>query len=44
MSRAVSPDAPLRLGDALALAFPMGGMTVAGLRRERDKGRLRGHV
>ena len=33
-------DIPLRLADAVALAFPAGGMTVAGLRRERDAGRL----
>jgi hypothetical protein len=33
-------DAPLRLKDAAAIAFPQGGMTVSGLRRERDKGRL----
>jgi hypothetical protein len=28
------------LADALALAFPCGGMTVAGLRREAGRGRL----
>ena len=30
----VSPDTPLRLGIAAALAFPDGSMTAAGLRRE----------
>ncbi|WGS18936.1 MULTISPECIES: excisionase [unclassified Bradyrhizobium] len=33
-------DTPLRLKDAAALAFPNGGMTAAGLRREAEKGRL----
>jgi hypothetical protein len=33
-------DSPLRLDVALKLAFPAGGMTVAGLRREISKGRL----
>jgi hypothetical protein len=33
-------DAPLRLADAAALAFPHGGMTAAGLRKEAAKGRL----
>lgn len=36
----LDPDAPLRLADAAALAFPGGGMTVCGLRREAAKGRL----
>jgi len=36
----IGNNVPLRLADALALAFPAGGMTVAGLRRERDKGNL----
>jgi hypothetical protein len=40
MGTAPTPDTPLRLSEALALAFPNGGMTVSGLRRERDKGRL----
>lgn len=31
---------PLRLDKALELAFPAGGMTVSGLRRERDRGNL----
>lgn len=33
------PDTPLRLRDAVRLAFPNGGMTVAGLRRERTEDR-----
>ena len=33
-------DTPLRLFDAVALAFPHGGMTVSGLRREARHGRL----
>src|SRR6476659_6312170 len=36
----ITLDTPLRLGDAAKIAFPMGGMTVAGLRRERDRNRL----
>jgi hypothetical protein len=28
------------LADAVKIAFPLGGMTVAGLRRERDRNRL----
>src|SRR5579863_5113906 len=36
----ITPETPLRLADAVKLAFPMGGMTVAGLRRERDRNRL----
>ncbi|MEY9182046.1 MULTISPECIES: excisionase [Bradyrhizobium] len=36
----MSPDTPLRLADAVKIAFPFGGMTVAGLRRERDRNRL----
>jgi hypothetical protein len=36
----ITPDTPLRLADAVKIAFPMGGMTVAGLRRERDRRRL----
>lgn len=35
-----SDDAPLRLKDAVRLAFPCGGMTVSGLRREHANGRL----
>jgi hypothetical protein len=36
----ITPDTPLRLADAAKIAFPMGGMTVAGLRRERNRNRL----
>src|SRR5450631_3180137 len=36
----ITRDTPLRLADAVKIAFPMGGMTVAGLRRERDRKRL----
>src|SRR6266700_4495867 len=36
----ITADTPLRLADAIKIAFPMGGMTVAGLRRERDRNRL----
>ncbi|PPQ17762.1 excisionase [Bradyrhizobium sp. AC87j1] len=36
----ITPGAPLRLADAVKIAFPLGGMTVAGLRRERDRNRL----
>lgn len=36
----VDRDTPLRLDVAAALAFPSGGMTASGLRRERDAGRL----
>src|ERR1700730_2190809 len=36
----VSPDTPLRLGIAAALAFPDGSVTAAGLRREARRGRL----
>jgi hypothetical protein len=31
---------PLRLADAVRIAFPVGGMTVSGLRREAARGRL----
>jgi hypothetical protein len=34
------PDTPLRLDDAVKHAFPFGGMTVSGLRREIKRGRL----
>jgi hypothetical protein len=33
-------DTPMRLADAVAVAFPHGGMTAAGLRREAQRGRL----
>lgn len=36
----ISSDTPLRLDVAAALAFPDGSMKAAGLRRERDRGRL----
>src|SRR3974390_2863106 len=36
----ITLNTPLRLADAVKIAFPMGGMTVAGLRRERDRDRL----
>jgi hypothetical protein len=38
--RKITPTTPFRLADAVKIAFPMGGMTVAGLRRERDRNRL----
>src|SRR5260370_41363137 len=34
------PDTPLRLEQEIKLAFPCGGMTVSGLRREAARGRL----
>ena len=36
----VSETSPLRLADAVAIAFPRGGMTVSGLKREITRGRL----
>src|SRR6266436_6622882 len=36
----ITPDTPLRLGVAAALAFPDGSMTASGLRREAERGRL----
>jgi hypothetical protein len=36
----IADETPLRLADAVELAFPNGGMTVSGLRREAAKGRL----
>lgn len=36
----IQEDTPLRLEVAAALAFPDEGVTVSGLRRERDAGRL----
>ena len=35
----VDNDAPLRLADAIEIAFPRGGITVSGLRKEAAKGR-----
>lgn len=37
----IGPDTPLRLQDAVRLAFPAGGMTVSGLRTEATRGRLK---
>jgi hypothetical protein len=36
----VGLDTPLRLEQAVKVAFPFGGMTVSGLRKERDRGNL----
>jgi hypothetical protein len=36
----VTDDTPLRLKVAAAIAFPDGGMTASGLRREAKRGRL----
>jgi hypothetical protein len=36
----IGPDTPLRLAVAAAIAFPGGGMTASGLRKEYLKGRL----
>jgi hypothetical protein len=36
----IHPDEPLRLADAVKYGFPHGGMTVSGLRREAERGRL----
>ena len=41
MTEVPSPTTPLRLADAIAYAFPFGGMTVSGLRREAARGRLK---
>jgi hypothetical protein len=37
---AIGLDDPLRLKDAIRIAFPAGGMTVSGLLREARRGRL----
>lgn len=37
----ITDDTPLRLEVAAALAYPGGGMTASGFRRERDAGRLK---
>jgi hypothetical protein len=37
---AIGDDTPLRLDEAARVAFPGGGMTAAGLRRESKRGRL----
>ncbi|KQT48768.1 hypothetical protein ASG43_07895 [Aureimonas sp. Leaf454] len=36
----MDPNTPIRLKDIVALAFPLGGMTLSGLRCEARKGRL----
>jgi hypothetical protein len=36
----IGNDTPLRLNEAAKIAFPLGGMTAAGLRREAKRGRL----
>src|SRR5262245_54783800 len=36
----IDPDVPLRLDVAAEVAFPFGGMTASGLRREARRGRL----
>ena len=36
----IQPDAPVRLAAILPVAFPHGGMTVSGLRKEAARGRL----
>ncbi|MGJ4996212.1 excisionase [Bradyrhizobium sp. HKCCYLS3077] len=36
----ISPDTPLRLAKAAEVAFPGGGMTASGLRKEATRGRL----
>jgi hypothetical protein len=36
----IGPDTPLRLKTAVEVAFPLGGMTVSGLRSEARKGNL----
>jgi len=36
----ITPTTPLRLDVAADLAFPGGGMTVSGLRREAERGKL----
>lgn len=36
----IGPDTPLRLEDAVKLAFPAGGITLAGLRKEVARGNL----
>jgi len=36
----IGPDTPLRLDVAARIAFPAGGMTASGLRREAARGRL----
>jgi hypothetical protein len=38
---AIGPDHPIRLETAAQLAFPDGSMTASGLRREKQRGRLK---
>lgn len=40
MTASPGPNTPLRLADAVTYGFPLGGMTVSGLRREIARGRL----
>ncbi len=40
MVTAMIDDEPMRLSDALSRAYPHGGMTVSGLRRESRRGKL----
>ena len=40
LTLSVDNDTPLRLADAIKIAFPRGGITVSGLRKEAAKGRL----
>ena len=40
LSPEIGPTTPLRLAEAVQIAFPAGGMTVSGLRREIARGRL----
>lgn len=40
MTYQIGPNTPLRLAKAAALAFPDGGMTEKGLRREHARGNL----
>lgn len=36
----IDPNTPIRLADILPLAFPQGGMTTSGLRKEAKRGHL----
>ena len=38
LTLSVDNDTPLRLADAIEIAFPRGGITVSGLRKEEEKG------
>lgn len=37
----IDPNAPIRLADAIPIAFPHGGISVSALRREASRGRLK---